>query len=162
MKRRIYLTTDNHFFHRMLVEKGHRPANHQDLQIKHWQEQVRPDDIVICLGDFSLGNSTQTKAIIEQLPGRKVLTRGNHDSHTALWYMSNGFDFAADGILYRDIWFSHIPALSLPEGARINIHGHLHDSDPARHNHTAESWHKLLAIEHTNYRLVELDKFLLS
>lgn len=130
--------------------------------MQYWQEMIKQEDYVFCLGDFSLGNPASIRHRLSQLPGRKFITLGNHDSHSALWYMKNGFDFAANGILYRDIWFSHIPVLCLPQGATVNIHGHLHDSPPERHAHTPQDFHRLLAIEHTGYKPVELDKFLVG
>lgn len=159
---KVWLTTDNHFFHKNLVLRGHRPESHHELQIKYWKEMVNPSDIIFCLGDFSLGSTKETIELIQELPGRKVLVLGNHDSHSALWYMRNGFEFAATGILYRNIWFTHEPDSTLPDGADINVHGHIHDTPPERHQHTPQPWHKLLAIEHTAYKPVELNKWLVN
>jgi calcineurin-like phosphoesterase family protein len=114
---------------------------------------------------------------ITALPGRKILVRGSHDrqwSNTR--WMSAGFDFACDGLLFRNVWLSHEPSWSLPPGAALNIHGHLHnvwngflDDDPAKQDDafmkTARAgcllfpWQRLFALEYTAYRPVEMEKF---
>lgn len=50
---------------------------------KNWREIVKPDDIVIVPGDISWG-MTLTEALpdfkyINDLPGKKIILRGNHD-----------------------------------------------------------------------------------
>lgn len=159
---KIWLTTDNHFFHRKIVTSKHRPANHEELQLKYWHQYIKDEDYVICLGDFSLGKPTETKELIKQLPGNKVLVLGNHDTHSPQWYIRNGFVWASHGMLYNGIWMSHEPARSLPDEATINIHGHIHDSPPSRHAHIPQPFHRLLAIEHTGYKPVELYKWLVK
>lgn len=159
---KVWVTTDNHFDHPNIIKHGHRPGNHEELQIEAFQRQVNPQDIVFFLGDFCLGKPDNIRERLQQIPGRKMLVLGNHDSHVAYWYMNNGFDFAAEGILYRDVWMTHKPARWLPDGARVNLHGHLHDSDPQRHPHFVQPWHILLAIENQAYKPVELDRYLIN
>ena len=57
--------------------------NYQELIKKNWTEQVRPEDTVVIAGDISWGMSLQESAedfrFIENLTGRKIIIKGNHD-----------------------------------------------------------------------------------
>lgn len=57
--------------------------NHAEKIRKHWNKRIRSGDTVVLTGDHSWGrNLTQCRAdfeFIEELPGRKILLRGNHD-----------------------------------------------------------------------------------
>jgi hypothetical protein len=72
--------------------------------------------------------------------------------------MRNGFAFVAHGILRNKIWLTHAPQFTLPDGALLNVHGHLHDRVDNR-GLTLYPWNKLLALEFTDYKPVEFDKF---
>ena len=103
------------------------------------------------------------------LPGRKVLVMGNHDrSQSAHWWMQHGFEFACQAMVYRNVWLTHEPSTSLASGCELNVHGHLHnflekagaDREKAMHGvYKAKPFHRLFAIEYTNYAPVEFDKF---
>ena len=62
---------------------GHQWEDHQSRLNKAWTESVGQDDTVIIPGDISWG-MTLDEALadlqfIDQLPGRKILSKGNHD-----------------------------------------------------------------------------------
>ena len=61
--------------------------NHEKKIEKYWRRRVRPEDTVVLTGDHSWGRNLQECAedlkFIENLPGRKILLRGNHDM---FWY----------------------------------------------------------------------------
>ncbi|MBR5315720.1 MAG: metallophosphoesterase [Firmicutes bacterium] len=67
---------------------GSRWANHHTRIKEHWEELVGPDDVVVIPGDISWGlRENEALADLEwisNLPGRKILTKGNHD----LWWTS--------------------------------------------------------------------------
>jgi calcineurin-like phosphoesterase family protein len=124
------------------------------------------------LGDVFIGKPEGWDQIYTQLPGRKILVRGNHDRNRSVsWWMDNGFDFACDSMIFRGMWLTHEPARTLPHGTHLNIHGHLHNiwhgfhkNDPETNwNFTRKklynSWQRLFAVEYTEYRPVEFDKF---
>jgi hypothetical protein len=50
---------------------------------KYWYKKVKPTDTVVITGDHSWGRNLEEckldLAFIENLPGRKILLRGNHD-----------------------------------------------------------------------------------
>ena len=81
----IFVISDNHFNHwninhhcnrkfRSLREMNYTMA-------KRWNSSIRPQDLVICLGDlvFTKGKSDKIKETIKNLNGRKILVKGNHD-----------------------------------------------------------------------------------
>lgn len=67
---------------------GHSWDNHHERVKQSWLNQVSPEDVIIIPGDVSWGlRLDEALADIEwihNLPGRKILTKGNHD----LWWVS--------------------------------------------------------------------------
>jgi calcineurin-like phosphoesterase family protein len=173
---KVYLIADTHFNHAKIKTYCQRPDNFTELLIKNWKQTVQPTDLVLHLGDVFIGPSAGWKEIYPQLPGRKGLIRGNHDrNHSNTWWMENGFDFACDSMIFRHVWLTHEPAKELPAGTDINIHGHLHNiwhgfhrnSEPGTPEYDSfvnkrlyHPWQRLFAVEYTNYRPVDFEKFL--
>jgi len=156
----IWIITDTHWLHTNIIKYCNRPENHNELMIKNWKEMVQYDDVIIHLGDVILGDRDKLKSILVQLPGKKILIKGNHDTKPINWYIEQGFDFACDQIIYEGIVFSHVPISELPEGTRINIHGHFHVSDPKYWEYKVKPFNKLLAIEHEDYKPVLLEELI--
>lgn len=165
-----WLISDTHFNHDNIATYCDRPKDFTDLIIKRWNEVVKGDDLVIHLGDVAIGNRRSVKSILAVLPGRKVLVLGNHDrQHGPDWWMDQGFAFACQAMKYRNCWLTHEPSTSLADGCELNIHGHLHNIWDGFHPHHGEErptptslrnpWQRLFAIEYTNYRPVNFDKF---
>jgi calcineurin-like phosphoesterase family protein len=190
----VYLISDTHFNHEKLKTHCKRPADFTELIMKRWNETVKPDDIVFHLGDVLIGHKRDVKKILDQLNGRKGLVRGNHDRDKSCpWWMENGFDFACDSFVFRNVLLTHEPANAviksdgnrpydmleetLPEGCVLNVHGHLHNVwdgfiDEKRWQRDKEllgvdfktqlryPWQRLFAVEYTDYRPVEFNKFI--
>lgn len=172
----VYLIADTHFNHNNINTYCQRPDNFTELLIRNWIQIVRPEDTIIHLGDVFLDKAEGWKVIWPQLVGNKILIRGNHDrKHSCTWWMENGFQFACDGLVFRNQWLTHEPATSRASGCELNIHGHLHNIWDGFHpNGSLDSnedewmrlkkqlknpWQRLFAIEYTNYMPVEFDKF---
>ncbi len=72
-----------------------------DKIISDWKEKVNEDDVVLLAGDFSwamkLENTVQDFNILKNLPGKKVIIRGNHD----YWWKSIS---AVRGILPKNFY----------------------------------------------------------
>lgn len=112
----IYFTSDTHFGHARIIELSHRPfkdvAEMNETVIRNWNETVQPEDTLIHLGDFAMGPKIHHKGFFDQLNGRKVLIRGNHDqSHEKMLDM--GWDevyirryIELDG---KTLYLSHVP-----------------------------------------------------
>lgn len=81
---KTYFTSDQHFFHKRLLETySNRPFPSVDAMnkalIQRFNAVVQPEDTVYMLGDFSWGNIHQTKEILAQLKGNLHYIPGNHD-----------------------------------------------------------------------------------
>lgn len=170
---KTWIISDPHLNHHKIETYCDRPSDFTDQIVQNWQTMVRPEDLIICDGDVFIGSTTGWKAIYPGLPGRKILIRGNHDwHHNCTWWMQNGFDFACDAMIFRHIWFTHKPAKSLPPGTYLNIHGHLHNIWHGFHKDEPDTerltragklynpWQRLFAVEYTDYKPVELEKFI--
>jgi calcineurin-like phosphoesterase family protein len=158
---RVMLITDTHFNHEMLKTYCIRPLDFTETILKRWRERVMPDDVLIHLGDVIMGKRSKIAETLAGLPGKKILVRGNHDwNKSSAWWMANGFDFACDGLILNQTWLTHEPAGELPPGCRLNIHGHLHTFENQHHDYVARPFHRLLAIEYTEYCPVEMEEFL--
>lgn len=90
---KIFAIGDLHLSFDKRIEKpmdifGKRWANHHERVKEQWESLVGADDLVLIPGDISWG-LRQEEALadlewIHKLPGRKVMTKGNHD----LWWTS--------------------------------------------------------------------------
>jgi len=163
----VYLISDTHFKHENMKTYCDRPSNFTELLIRNWNHVVRPEDTIIHLGDVAIGAIKDWGWIIPSLPGNKILIRGNHDDQrSCTWWMEHGFNFACDGLKFRNCWLTHRPDTSRAGGCDLNIHGHLHniwhgfkpdDGLPAKKLH--QPWQRLFSVEYTDYMPVEFDKF---
>lgn len=158
---KIWLTTDTHFNHTMLIKYG-RPENFEEKIKKALKENVKKEDWLIHLGDVCFGNDIENNEWFKNNLGCKTtLILGNHDNKSISWYYDHGWDLVCERMDFKmfgkRICFSHIPT-AWDGYFDINIHGHLHDTDKRR----AEEWkslsgyNKLLALEFTNYQPVLL------
>ena len=63
--------------------------NYQELIEKNWKELISDSDTIVLPGDISWGMSLKEAApdfkFIEQLPGQKIVIKGNHD----YWWTTN-------------------------------------------------------------------------
>ena len=151
-----WLITDTHFDHENIGVYCARPDGWMDLILKNWREIVKPEDLVIHLGDVQVGRGHALLDLLNGLPGTKVLVRGNHDTKSLMWYARNGFSSACDGMKYQGVTFTHQPETSLYSGTDINVHGRVHNSEWK----PTKDFHRLLALEYVNYRPVDLLKFI--
>ena len=81
---KVFVTADNHFFHKNIIKYCHRPFNSvremNEYMIKKWNKKVSKDDLVFHLGDFALTrNQKQLEGIRRRLNGTIILIPGNHD-----------------------------------------------------------------------------------
>jgi calcineurin-like phosphoesterase family protein len=154
---KIFIIADTHFNHETLVTMGERPADYQEQIVRNWKRLVMSHDIVIHLGDVIFARASTLGEIMAGLPGVKILVRGNHDRESDGWYLRNGFSVAVQGLLIGGVWLTHAPQAALPDGALINVHGHLHGG---HHRSTAVADHcKLFALETHGYTPIDLQEF---
>lgn len=78
-----FFTSDTHFGHERIISLCNRPFSSveemNEVMIERWNTVVKPDDVVIHLGDVALGKIAETLPLIGRLNGYKVLVPGNHD-----------------------------------------------------------------------------------
>lgn len=174
----IYLTTDTHFNHEKMIDYCGRPDNFEELIFKGLKE-MQCCDLLIHLGDICIGKDLEThNKLKEILKCKRILVKGNHDKKSNSWYLENGWDFVCnefkDKLFGKDILFSHEP--NITGDYDLNIHGHLHnnlhrllrkefinDTEEERNIHflyKLTKKNKLLAIENTNYKPINLQSFI--
>ena len=114
-----------------------------------YAENIQVDDIFIYLGDLcdpAVTDLNELKHFVQNIPGRKILCKGNHDIETDSFYREIGFDDVCDVCVINQVAFSHFPLKVDPD--MINVHGHLHsekrsDVDDANHiNAYREDYYK--------------------
>jgi calcineurin-like phosphoesterase family protein len=170
---KVYIISDTHLNHDQIATYCDRPANFTEVIVRNWKRIVQPTDLVLHVGDVFIGKPSGWKEIFPQLPGRKILIRGNHDRHHGCtWWMENGFDAAMDAMIFRHVYITHKPANFLPSGCEINLHGHLHNiwhgfhhGDPGTEKITKSGrlknpWQRLFSVEYTDYSPIEFEKFM--
>lgn len=81
---KYYIISDTHFGHKNIIKYCNRPFKNTKemdyLLVKNWNNRVSDKDIVFHLGDFSYIGSKIFNKYWNQLNGKKILIRGNHDS----------------------------------------------------------------------------------
>lgn len=79
-----FFTSDLHIGHANVIEHDSRPFSsveemNEEL-IRRWNNKVRSDDVVYCLGDmFWKGDCESIQDILKRLNGQIILIKGNHD-----------------------------------------------------------------------------------
>lgn len=131
-----WIITDTHFNHKeQMVAYCDRPENYEELIWKSLETITEPNDVLIHLGDVTIGNDAEVHERIAKLPCKKWLIKGNHDNKSDNWYLEHGWDFVGKTVLLEvmgvQTLLSHIPHPNTGYG--INIHGHFHNSDHRRH-----------------------------
>lgn len=97
-----WIASDHHFGHKHICQFEPLRAiratelgfsDHKQMLIEQHNQLVKPDDVVIFLGDFSFNSPS----IASKLNGRKILILGNHDHRGDQAYYSAGFEFVVRG-----------------------------------------------------------------
>jgi len=127
-----WFTSDTHFNHANIIEYTKRPfksIEHMDREIiRRWNERVGPHDTVIHLGDFMFGGSVvsgtkrKPEYYLDQLNGRMVHVRGNHDGKSGLDSRIDSIAVMLGGVGW---WCQHKPE-NLTWS--YNLCGHVHNN----------------------------------
>jgi len=109
-----FFCSDLHFDHENIIKYCNRPWDTvQEMNVglvENWNETVRPQDVVIFAGDFTLKHKPeQVLPFIYALNGTIIWVRGNHD----WWYKG-----LKNKISMRDIYTKALP---LPNGGKQHI-----------------------------------------
>ena len=80
---RIFLTADQHYGHRKIIQYSNRPFKDLEEMNKALKENhnkvVRPDDHIIHIGDFLFGKAYDLIRLLSELNGHHYLIDGSHD-----------------------------------------------------------------------------------
>ena len=155
IRKNPYIISDTHFGHLKIKEYCNRPENWEELVIDNWNRIVSPEDTVLVLGDFVLGNREKVEYYTTKLNGYKYIVKGNHDRCNDRAYIHAGiFPINKSGLLHKNIFFTHRPIdTELPRNV-WNIHGHIHNLPPK------DSYHINVCVEILDYTPVRLSEIL--
>lgn len=141
-----WITSDTHYGHRYVAvkQRGFETIEeHDNYLIDVHNSMVKPEDIVIHLGDVTFHNKANAQALFTKLQGHYIFVPGNHDSSRILNRLVEvkqdlGFNFSAiwprlHEIKVGDTYVAlcHYPLTSWnhsdsPVVKSVNLHGHLH------------------------------------
>lgn len=125
----VLFCSDLHFGHRN-IGKFREPLNPHASEeenrwriCEEWRRTVTKRDIVFVLGDACFSEDTLFE--FGDLPGKKILIRGNHDDLPIQSYLKY-FDEVYGLLKYKEFWLSHAPIHPLELRGKVNLHGHVH------------------------------------
>ena len=139
----IFLTSDTHFGHKpefLWKPRGFSSVEEMDEAIiENWNKVVKPDDMVVHLGDIMLNDNEHGLECFKRLNGQISIIWGNHDTEVRrqlLCALPNVIELGyAHVFKYNNlsIYISHYPTLTanFSSGRHfsrnvINLHAHTH------------------------------------
>lgn len=134
-----FFTSDTHFGHAALIERGYRPAfssveEMDEIMIDRWNREVKPGDTIWHLGDFTLHGAKTANEYLKRLNGNIHLVWGNHDRNSvrklARWKSSQyAADIKIDGVRVTLCHYAFRTWRKAHHGA-LMLHGHSHGNMP--------------------------------
>ena len=145
-RRKLWLTADEHYFHRKIMGYQNRPFSSLDEMnnslVERHNDAVGDQDVVIHIGDFSFGRGEDFSRIAERLRGTHFFMDGSHDRAMREYFTQNHqwregegrffllpklfeFTFGKTKVVLchyamESWWASHYPESS------VHFHGHSH------------------------------------
>ena len=139
IRMKTFFVSDTHFYHGKIIEYCNRPFNDvtemNDVMIEHWNSTVSSADTVYHLGDFAFGKFFNIYSVLEQLAGKIILIKGNHDRSVGAMKRAGFVDVTKSLSLELDgvkLFLSHKPLIDAPylkeqiDAADIHLCGHVH------------------------------------
>ena len=132
----IWVTTD---WHAIEIDErtGRKSISNSFLKLTRKAEKlVQQNDIILCLGDIAFrgqddivnGKADEELSpfgdMIRNMPGYKILVKGNHDGLDNKEYLKIGFQEVGTAATLGDFLFTHKPYPVSND--QINVHGHTH------------------------------------
>lgn len=163
---KTWVTSDNHFGHHNIIRFCSRPADHEAIMVKHWNEAVPANGMVLHLGDLAYRDCKHFEANIARfLNGTKKLILGNHDKQKPEFYKRCGFEpipavsleFEHEGQV-AIVTFDHYPLPELVSTDRrklLHVHGHIHNNGYSKDSYVPFRANQInVSVEQTQYRPV--------
>lgn len=128
----VYIVSDLHIGHKNIMnfagDYRHGETYEENIHsiVKMWNSVVTKYDKVFVLGDVCFRH--EYLDVLDELKGRKVLIRGNHDGRfsTRDWLMY--FEEVEGIVRYKNYWLTHAPIHPAELRGKKNIHGHVHQN----------------------------------
>lgn len=124
----VYVIADPHLGHRNIsVFRSFVTSSDHNTQLitDDWRKRVNKRGIVYVLGDAAF--SYDALNIIGNLPGKKILIKGNHDDMVSTKAQCEVFDEIHGMLKYKGFWLTHAPIHPNELRGKPNIHGHVHN-----------------------------------
>ena len=131
---KLFMTSDSHLGHYNICKYCHRPfqsrSEMDQTLIKNWNEVVPEDGIVVHCGDFMLPHNEDIKEYnkyLNQLHGRVLLLRGNHDRASLDWVSDKLIAVRDQAMIVVDgvkIFAQHYPCAAF--NGDYHVYGHIH------------------------------------
>ena len=131
---KLFMTSDSHLGHYHICKYCHRPfQSRSDMDqtlIKNWNAVVPEDGIVVHCGDFMLPHNEDIKEYnkyLNQLHGRVLLLRGNHDRASLDWVSDKLIAVRDQAMIIVDgvkIFAQHYPCAAF--NGDYHVYGHIH------------------------------------
>ena len=131
---KLFLTSDSHLGHFNICKYCHRPfqsrSEMDQTLIKNWNAVVPEDGIVVHCGDFMLPHNEDIKEYnkyLNQLNGRVLLLRGNHDLASLDWVSDKLIAVRDQAMIVVDgvkIFAQHYPCAAF--NGDYHVYGHIH------------------------------------
>ena len=131
---KLFFCSDSHYGHYNICKYCHRPfqsrSEMDQTLIKNWNAVVPEDGIVIHCGDFMLPHNEDIKEYnkyLNQLHGRVLLLRGNHDRASLDWVSDKLIAVRDQAMIVVDgvkIFAQHYPCAAF--NGDYHVYGHIH------------------------------------
>jgi calcineurin-like phosphoesterase family protein len=161
----IYLISDCHFDHSNIITICNRPfkdiAEMNSIIMSNWNRVVRPDDLVIDLGDFCWsGNYLRWMNLLQRLNGKKIFVMGNHDDRKVLPKIETCYYLIKDILDIKvgknKFTLCHYPLVEWSGSShKHNYHLYGHTHKPGLTNKTA-----CICVENIGYTPIKLNDIL--
>ena len=128
--------------------------------IKNWNKIVTKNDKVFVAGDVSFYNKEKTTEIINQLYGKKILIKGNHDQRNNQWWVDCGFAEVSNYPIIYNEWLiirHEHPTYYNDSMPFFWIYAHVHNTPLYK---TVTTNTACVSVERWNYTPVEIEKIL--
>ena len=123
----IYFLGCPHIGHRNIAKFRSFITNtreNDDMFLAQYKKHITKRDIVYFLGDAAF--SFDGLRLIADLPGRKILIKGNHDDMVSTLDQSRVFEEIYGMLKYKGLWLSHAPIHPDELRGKPNVHAHVH------------------------------------
>lgn len=131
----ILLAADPHLGHKNIHKfRDVETCEQNTLQfLKEAKRKLHKRTITYYLGDVAFDQEHLN--IIKELPGRRLLIKGNHDDMTTTAAQLECFEEIHGMMRYKGMWLTHAPIHPQQLFGMLNVHGHVHEKTVTRCGH---------------------------